>query len=40
MNQTTREEYEPPVVTDIEPITVIMGSNDPLPLSPLGDEDL
>ena len=35
-----REEYEPPVVTDIEPITVIMGSNDPLPLSPLGDEDL
>ena len=35
MNQTTREEYEPPVVTDIEPITVIRGGDDPT----LGSED-
>ena len=39
MNKSDREEYEPPAVTDIEPVTVVMGV-DPLPLSPLGDEDL
>ena len=38
MNQTTREEYEPPVVTDIKPVTVIMGLDDTN--SPLGPEDL
>jgi hypothetical protein len=39
VNKLDREEYEPPVVTDIKPVTVVIGV-DPLPLSPLGDEDL